>query len=134
MRQAPDEIEVEEPDFAPWDGRRVPVALLGGYLGSGKTTLLNELLRRTEVPIAVLVNDVGAVNIDSRLIERRASDTLELTGGCVCCSLRGANTGIAPRGCQNREPGVLAASDTVGANVYRPIDCRRTRRRRGCGS
>ncbi len=81
-------IEVEEPDFAPWDGRRVPVTLLGGYLGSGKTTLLNEMLRRTEVPIAVFVNDVGAVNIDSRLIEQRAADTLELTGGCVCCSLK----------------------------------------------
>lgn len=88
MRQAPDAIEMEEPDFAPWDGRRVPVTLLGGHLGSGKTTLLNELLRRAEVPIAVMVNDVGTVNIDSRLIERRAADTLDLTGGCVCCSLK----------------------------------------------
>ena len=77
-----------DPVFAPWDGRRVPVTLLGGYLGSGKTTVINEVLRRTDVPIAVLVNDAGIVNIDAALIERHAGDTLELTGGCVCCSLK----------------------------------------------
>lgn len=73
--------------FAPWDGRRVPVTLLGGYLGSGKTTIINELLARTERPIAVLVNDVGEINIDAALIRRRHGDTIELTDGCVCCSL-----------------------------------------------
>lgn len=73
--------------FAPWDGRRVPVTLLGGYLGAGKTTAINELLARTTRPIAVLVNDVGAVNIDASLIARRHGDTIELTDGCVCCSL-----------------------------------------------
>ncbi len=73
--------------IAPWDGRRVPVSLIGGYLGSGKTTLINELLARTDRPIAVLVNDVGEVNIDAALIRRRSSDTIELTDGCVCCSL-----------------------------------------------
>lgn len=74
-------------DFAPWDGRRVPVTLLGGYLGAGKTTVINELLARTDRPIAVLVNDVGSVNIDANLIARRHGDTIELTDGCVCCSL-----------------------------------------------
>lgn len=78
--------EVEEA-IAPWDGRRVPVTLIGGYLGSGKTTILNDLLRRTDRPIAVLVNDVGEINIDARLLKRRAGDTIELTDGCVCCSL-----------------------------------------------
>ena len=73
--------------IAPWDGRRVPVTLLGGYLGSGKTTAINELLARTDRPIAVLVNDVGAVNVDAALIARRHGDTIELTDGCVCCSL-----------------------------------------------
>ena len=68
------------------DGRRVPVTLVGGYLGSGKTTLINELLGRTDRPIAVLVNDVGEVNVDAALISRRSSDTIELTDGCVCCS------------------------------------------------
>lgn len=80
---------MEEPVevVAPWDGRRVPVTLLGGYLGAGKTTVLNAVLARTERPIAVLVNDIGAVNIDASLVRRRNSDTIELTDGCVCCSL-----------------------------------------------
>ena len=74
--------------IAPWDGRRVPMTLLGGYLGSGKTTVLNDLLRRTDRPIAVLVNDVGEINIDAALLRRRAGDTIELTDGCVCCSIK----------------------------------------------
>ena len=73
---------------APWDGRRVPMTLLGGYLGSGKTTVLNDLLRRTDRPIAVLVNDVGEINIDAALLRRRSADTVELTDGCVCCSIK----------------------------------------------
>ncbi len=71
----------------PWDGRRVPLTLLGGYLGSGKTTLINELLARSDRPIAILVNDVGAINVDAALIRRRNRDTIEFTEGCVCCSL-----------------------------------------------
>ena len=78
--------EIDE-GVAPWDGRRVPMTLLGGYLGAGKTTVLNDLLRRTTRPIAVLVNDVGEVNIDARLLRRRSADTIELTDGCVCCSI-----------------------------------------------
>lgn len=76
-----------EPEFAPWDGRRVPMTLLAGYLGAGKTTLINELLAVTDRPIAVLVNDVGAVNVDAALIRRQSGSTIELTDGCICCSL-----------------------------------------------
>ncbi len=78
----------DDPEPAPWDGRRVPVTLLGGYLGAGKTTVINELLLGTDRPIAVLVNDVGSVAIDAALIRRRHGDTIELTDGCICCSLR----------------------------------------------
>lgn len=77
----------QEPDFLPWDGRRVPVTLLGGYLGAGKTSIINDVLRRTDRPIAVLVNDVGAVNVDAKLLRRRNRQTIEFTDGCVCCSL-----------------------------------------------
>ena len=65
----------------------MPLTFVGGYLGSGKTTLINELLATTDRPIAVMVNDVGEVNIDAALIKKRSGDTIELTDGCVCCSL-----------------------------------------------
>ncbi len=82
-------MDVDEPEefIAPWDGRRVPVTLIGGYLGSGKTTLLNDLLARTDRPIALIVNDVGEINVDAALLRRRSGDTIELTDGCVCCSM-----------------------------------------------
>lgn len=83
-----EDITVVEPVYAPWDGRRVPVTLLGGYLGAGKTTVINEMLARADRPIAVMVNDVGEINIDAKLITRQDGDTLDLTGGCVCCSLK----------------------------------------------
>jgi G3E family GTPase len=76
----------QEPEFLPWDGRRVPITFVGGYLGAGKTTAINEVLAETDRPIAVIVNDVGAINIDAALIRRRSGDTIELTDGCVCCS------------------------------------------------
>jgi len=63
------------------------MTFLAGYLGAGKTTLLNAYLARTDQPVAVLVNDVGEVNIDARLVRRRSGDTIELTDGCVCCSI-----------------------------------------------
>jgi G3E family GTPase len=76
----------QEPEFLPWDGRRVPITFVGGYLGAGKTTVINEVLAQADRPIAVIVNDVGGVNIDARLIRRRKADMIEVTNGCVCCS------------------------------------------------
>lgn len=76
-----------EPTFAPWDGRRVPLTFISGYLGAGKTTAINAVLAETDRPIAVIVNDVGEINIDARLISKQSGDTIELTDGCVCCSL-----------------------------------------------
>ena len=77
----------EEPEYLPWDGRRVPMTFVAGYLGAGKTTLINEFLVQSDRPVAVLVNDVGEINIDAKLIRRRSGDTIELTDGCVCCSI-----------------------------------------------
>ncbi len=80
-------MRYEEPEFAPWDGRRVPLTFVAGYLGAGKTTLINQVLARTTRPTAVFVNDVGEIALDAHLIRRRHGDTIELADGCVCCSL-----------------------------------------------
>ena len=64
------------------------MTVLGGYLGAGKTTLINDLLARAEGQrVAVVVNDFGALNVDADLVRSRSEDTLELSNGCVCCSL-----------------------------------------------
>ena len=70
----------------PWDGRRVPVTFVGGYLGAGKTTAINEVLAAADRPIAIVVNDAGAINIDAALIKGCDGNSIELTDGCVCCT------------------------------------------------
>ena len=71
-----------------WHGERVPMTILSGYLGAGKTTIVNRVLADVLVRrVAVLVNDVGAVQVDAELVADRHEDTIELTNGCVCCSL-----------------------------------------------
>jgi G3E family GTPase len=76
----------QEPEFLPWDGRRVPITFVGGYLGAGKTTVINSVLASADRPIAVIVNDMGSLNIDAALIRKRDRDLIEITNGCVCCS------------------------------------------------
>lgn len=65
----------------------VPFTILTGFLGAGKTTILNRVLRTAGRRLAVLVNDVGRVNIDRALIVDRGADVIELSGGCVCCAV-----------------------------------------------
>jgi G3E family GTPase len=67
---------------------QVPFTILTGFLGAGKTTTLNRMLAAPHGRrIAVLVNELGRIAIDSRLIVHRGGDVLELAGGCVCCKL-----------------------------------------------
>jgi G3E family GTPase len=67
---------------------RVPFSILTGFLGAGKTTVLNRMLSaRHGRRIAVLVNELGRIAIDGRLILSRGGDVLELAGGCVCCKI-----------------------------------------------
>ena len=65
----------------------LPVTVIGGYLGAGKTTLVNRLLREANGRrLAVLVNDFGSLPIDRDLIVASGGDTIDIAGGCVCCS------------------------------------------------
>ena len=68
--------------------RRVPFTILTGWLGAGKTTALNRMLAAPHGKrIAVLVNELGRISIDTQLIVSRGGDVLELAGGCVCCKV-----------------------------------------------
>ena len=70
-----------------------PVVLITGYLGSGKTTLLNNLLRQETRRVALIVNDMGSINVDASILKKEGANVaecpmFELQNGCICCTLR----------------------------------------------
>lgn len=78
--------------------KKTPITLLCGYLGAGKTTLLNKVLNNQEgYRVAVIVNDIGEINVDASLIAKGGhitdtSDIVPLTNGCICCTLKSEMT------------------------------------------
>ena len=70
--------------------KKIPITILCGFLGSGKTTLLNHILKHNKGRrIAVIVNEFGKVNVDAKLVQHTSEKMIELSNGCICCTLRG---------------------------------------------
>ena len=66
----------------------MPITIITGFLGSGKTTLLNQILQnKQDLKVAVLVNEFGDINIDSQLLISVDQDMVELSNGCICCTI-----------------------------------------------
>ncbi|MBR5348683.1 MAG: GTP-binding protein [Lachnospiraceae bacterium] len=75
--------------------KEVPIVVITGYLGSGKTTLMQNILKQEKRKIALIVNDMGSVNIDASILNRTGNqvarvEMVEMQNGCICCTLRDA--------------------------------------------
>ncbi len=66
----------------------IPVQLVTGFLGAGKTTYMNRLLAATNERILLIVNELGSVNLDEQLIVQMDQEQIELSNGCICCSIQ----------------------------------------------
>ena len=68
--------------------KKIPVHIITGFLGSGKTTFLNHFLKsQNNERIVVIENEIGKINIDGATLVTNTNDIIELTAGCICCSL-----------------------------------------------
>lgn len=92
-------VSVQEPKSAGASvgGKEIPVTIVTGFLGSGKTTLLNRMLTESHgKKIAVVLNEIGDVNLDSELVVQTLGEELKvMNNGCLCCTVRGDLTRVA---------------------------------------
>ena len=99
-----------------------PVTILTGFLGAGKTTLLNHILSNQDgLKTAVLVNEFGEIGIDNDLVVSTSADMVELSNGCICCTINGELMDAVERILQRPEPLDYLVVETTGLADPLPV-------------
>ncbi len=96
----------------------IPINILTGFLGSGKTTLLKDLLKAMsgKKKIAVLMNEIGEISIDAKLLEGFSTEVFELNDGCICCSINENFVTVLDELAEKASPDLIVIETTGVAN------------------
>ena len=102
--------------------QKIPVTIITGFLGSGKTTTMNHILtNRQNLKVAVLVNKFGDINIDSQLLVSIDQDMVQLSNGCICCTINASLIDAVNKVLERQDIDYIAIETTGLAEPVRPM-------------